>query len=168
MLFRYFFATLFILTIPCHAKIASHGKVNMQGSILESACSININSQYQDILLKTIPVGELLHNNNGPMTPLDIKLVNCSNLPGEYRFRVTFYGDNAGDGRFGFTGSAEGVSLRISTIQGEEAVPGIPMTESQLQGGTNVLRYQLRLTGNGQDLKAGTYQTLLRMNLEYY
>lgn len=90
MLFRYFFATLFILTIPCQAKIASHGKVNMQGSILESACSININSQYQDILLKTIPVGELLHNNNGPMTPLDIKLVNCSNLPGEYRFRVTF------------------------------------------------------------------------------
>lgn len=168
MLFRYFFATLIILAMPCQAKYAPHGKISMQGSILDSSCSISLNSQYQDILIKTVPVGELLHNGYGPVTPLNIKLDNCSNVPGEYRFRVTFDGDNAGDGRFGFTGSAEGISMRISTIQGEEAQPGIPMSEGQLSAGMNVLKYQLRLVGNDQDLKAGDYQTLLRMKLDYY
>lgn len=147
--------------------------VSLKGSIIETACAIDVGSRDQTIDMGSLPLTHIRRDGQGPTRPFVIRLVNCvlerqnPNKPNWQYFRVTF--DGAHDnGLFGVNGQAKGVGLQIARAQdGEIAVPGQGMSANPLTAGTRDLAYQLRLVANHHPLASGQYHSLLRFKLDY-
>lgn len=151
-----------------------HGVVNMAGSIIDTPCAIDVPSRDQTIDMATLPLGQIIRDGQGPTRPFSIQLVNCTltpllpNRPDWSHFQVTFDGPTAHDNLFSVSGRARGVGLQIADAAGVIAIPGKPMPAYGLQLGDMRLNYTLRLMGDHQTLRAGTYQTTLRFKLDYF
>jgi len=54
--------------LPVMAKAVGqvHGRVNMQGSIIDTPCAIDVNSQDQTIDMTSVPVGQIERDGYGP------------------------------------------------------------------------------------------------------
>ncbi|OKB66579.1 pilin [Serratia marcescens] len=156
------------------ARDQGHGRVNMEGSIIDTPCAIDVASRDQTIDMLTLPVGQIIRDGYGPTRPFSIRLVDCAltpmlpNRPDWSHFRVTFDGPTAHDDLFSVSGQARGVGLQIADIAGAIAVPGKPMPASALQVGSMRLDYTLRLVGDHQTLRAGAYRTTIRFKLDYF
>ncbi|NHB98160.1 fimbrial protein [Photorhabdus stackebrandtii] len=150
-----------------------HGRVSMQGAIIDSACAIDAGSRDQTIELATAPVSQMVHDGQGPMSPFSIHLINCvltSATLGKsdwHRFQMTFDGMPDGN-NFRLYGVARGVALQITDIYGNQAYPGTPLPVGDLQEGHMTLSYAMRLVGNHQLLQAGQYRTTVRFKLDYH
>lgn len=151
-----------------------HGSVNMEGSIIDTPCAIDVASRDQTIDMSTLPVGQIIRDGHGPTRPFSIRLVDCAltpmlpNRPDWSHFRVTFDGPTAHDALFSVSGQARGVGLQIADNAGSIAVPGKPMPANDLQVGSMKLDYTLRLVGDHQTLRAGAYRTTIRFKLDYF
>ncbi|HHT3528794.1 fimbrial protein [Enterobacter asburiae] len=167
---RHFFAVMLAISTLSQAAQGAElrGRVGMEGSILNSACSIETPQEDQLVIMKTVPVGQILRDGQGEATSLRILLIGCEALTEGNQFRVTFYGAQGSKNTFFLSGNSEGIGMRIVDALGNEVQPGVPM-KAALQGTrTNTLDYTLTLKGNGEILQPGIYQTTLRMKLEYY
>ncbi|MBD8216998.1 type 1 fimbrial protein, partial [Erwinia persicina] len=51
---------------------------------------------------------------------------------------------------------------------GNVAAPGMPMAKNEIQPGTMEFNYGLRLMGNNQVMKAGSYYSTVRFKMDYY
>ncbi|ANS41621.1 MULTISPECIES: fimbrial protein [Serratia] len=155
------------------ATPAGWGRVNMQGSIIETACAIDTQSRDQTIDMDTAPVSQIARDGQGVSRPFSIRLVNCvlgridPRLPDWQRFQITFDG-RADTGGFGVEGDAKGIALQISDTFGNIANPGKPLPSGEISPGDKILNYSIRLVGNDQQLKAGEYNSTLRFKMEYY
>ncbi|KFA84174.1 hypothetical protein N037_22155 [Enterobacter sp. EGD-HP1] len=151
-----------------------HGRVNMKGSILDSACAIDLGSQYQDIGMAPVPVGQILRDGRGTDVPFTIQLVNCTlqhwrpDKPDWSTLQVTFDGATAGNDAFRVKGSAGGVGLQIADIDGTTARPGVAMPARALEAGGMRLNYVLRLVADQAAPRAGDYHATLRFKLDYF
>lgn len=149
-----------------------HGRVDIHGSIIDTACAIMTEDREQSIEMDALTLGQIRHDRFGPDKKFSIRLVNCSltsaNLksPDWSHFRMTFDGPS-GDGLFTVTG-VSGVGLQIIDTAGNIAVPGQPMPGGILTPGTQQLVYILRLTSNKHRLIAGEYHTTLRFKVDYF
>ncbi|MGS0627041.1 MULTISPECIES: fimbrial protein [Photorhabdus] len=150
-----------------------HGRVSMQGAIIDTACAIDAGSRDQTIELATMPVSRVIRDGQGPKRPFSIRLINCvlasvtSGTPDWRHFQVTF--DGAPDGNnFRLYGVARGVALQITDTRGNQAYPGTPLPVGALQEGHMTLNYAMRLVGNHQLLQVGQYRTTVRFRLDYY
>ncbi|MBL5841188.1 type 1 fimbrial protein [Enterobacter asburiae] len=158
------------------AQGADHGRgrVSMKGSIIDTACAIDLGSQYQDIGMGPVPVGQIVRDGRGPDVPFSIYLVNCSlkrwgpDRPEWSTLQVTFDGTATGDGLFRVAGGAAGVGLQIADAGGVTAQPGVAMPARALQVGGMRLDYVLRLMRDRDALRQGEYHTTLRFKLEYF
>ncbi len=158
------------------ATTYDHGRVHMQGKIVDSACDVATESRDQTIDMLTHPISEILSEGTSLERPFSILLENCSldrattdpHAAGDWRyFQVTF--DGARDGKnFAVDGDAEGVALQLRDEEGRVAIPGQAMPAGNVQPGAIRLKYTLRLIGNGHDLQAGAYHTTIRYRLDYY
>ncbi|QGH61593.1 fimbrial protein [Serratia proteamaculans] len=159
---------------PVLAQGQGNGSVNMQGSIIDTPCAIDVPSRDQTIDMLSLPLGQIIRDGHGPTRPFSIHLVNCAltpmlpNRPDWSYFRVTFDGPTTHDDLFNLNGEARGVGLQIADSAGAIAIPGKQMPANDLQIGSMRLDYTLRLVGNHQTLRAGTYQTTLRFKLDYF
>lgn len=147
------------------------GRVSMKGSIIDTACAIDLDSQYQDIGMVPVPVGEIARDGRGPDVSFSIRLVNCSlKLWRSERptLQVTFDGAAAGDGLFRVAGGGTGIGLLIADAQGVTAQPGSMMPALVQQEGSMRLDYVLRLMSDRGALHPGDYHTTLRFKLEYF
>lgn len=151
-----------------------HGRVNMQGSIIDTPCVIDVESRDQSIVMATIPVGLIMRHGQGPTQPFSIRLENCTltpklpNKPDWSKFSITFDGP-VSDGRlFAVNGEGKGVGLQIADDAGNMVLPRQAQPSSFLQSGTMTLNYTLRLVANHQTLHAGPYRAAIRFKLDYY
>lgn len=148
-----------------------HGRVNMQGTIIDTACAIAVESREQVIDMAVIPFADVLRDGHGRSKPFSIHLVNCvlerPGKPDWRQFQVTFEGEPDGD-YFGVSGEAKGVALRITDEYGHHALPGKSLPLRDLMLGNKVLNYTLTLMPNQRALKAGAYFSTIRFKLDYF
>lgn len=148
-----------------------HGRVNMQGAIIDTACAIAVESREQVIDMEVIPFADVLRDGHGRSKPFSIHLVNCLlERPGKAdwrQFQVTFDGEHDGE-YFGVYGDAKGVALRITDEYGNHAQPGKSLPLRDLILGDHVLNYTLTLMPNQRALKAGAYFSSIRFKLDYF
>ncbi len=159
--------------IPVHAAggLAGWGRVNMQGSIIDTACAIAVDSREQSIDMGVIPLADIIRDGQGHSKPFSIDLVNCVlDRPGKAdwkHFQVTFDGDPEG-ALFGVRGGASGVGLQISDSLGNIASPGKVLPFVDIVPGSIQLNYSLKLVANNHALKSGDYFSSIRFKVDYF
>lgn len=149
------------------------GSVRMSGSIIETACAIDVGSRDQTINMGSLSISDIRRDGQGPLHPFVIKLVNCAlerqnrDKPNWQYFRVTFDGPHQ-LGLFSVNGQAKGVGLQIQrNDDGVIIVPGQPLSAQNLMAGSHDLAYELRLVANHAPLVSGQYYSQLRFKLDY-
>ncbi|MDT3254055.1 fimbrial protein [Serratia sp. root2] len=151
--------------------LAGWGRVNMQGSIIDTACAIAVDSREQSIDMGVIPVADIIRDGQGRSKSFSIDLVNCVlERPGKAdwkQFQVTFDGDTEGD-LFGVHGGVSGVGLQISDDVGNIASPGKALPFVDIIPGSMQLNYSLKLVANNHALKPGDYFSSIRFKLDYF
>lgn len=155
-----------------------HGNVNVGGSIVDTPCAIDTESQDQTVLMPTMTVGSILGQNKKNKKDFFIKLINCDTVSvskPEHQwgyYSITFYGDNTSQTYpsrlFDVKGEAKGVGLAIRTVAGEQATPGASFDYHMIAKGENILAYSMYLESNGQKIKRGTYSAVIRFAMNYY
>jgi len=159
--------------IPVHAAagLAGWGRVNMQGSIIDTACAIAVESREQSVDMGVIPMADIIRDGHGHSKPFSIDLINCVlDRPGKKdwkNFQVTFDGDPEGR-LFGVHGGASGVGLQISDSRGNIALPGRTMPSVDIVPGSMQLNYSLKLVANSHVLKSGDYYSSIRFKVDYF
>lgn len=149
------------------------GKVNMQGAIIDTSCTIAVRNQDQTIDMDVIAINDLLRDGQGNSKPFSIKLINCvleradNNSPGWKQFQVTFDGVAAGD-LFAVLGNASGIALQLTDKAGVIARPGIPLPPQDIIRGDLQLDYTARLVANTHMLKPGGYSAAVHFKLDYF
>lgn len=164
---------IFSLFFGIYANYTSaSATVKMRGSIIETACAIDVGSRDQTIDMGSLPLSTLHRDGQGPIRPFHIRLVNCvlarqdPAKPNWQYFRVTFDGSQS-RGLFKISGQASGIGLQIQREDGEIAVPGKGLPRQSLSIGERDLSYQLRLVANQDVLMSGQYSSQLRFKLDY-
>lgn len=149
-----------------------HGRVGMQGSIIETPCAIATADRDQTVNMGEETVGNMIHNGMGLEHKFSLNLVNCdlqsyaTSKQDWSWFRTTF--DGPVDGGIFSVNGASGIGLQITDAAGNIAIPGQPLPAASLVAGTQRLDYTLRLIGNHQQLKTGVYRTILRFKVDYF
>lgn len=150
-----------------------HGRIFMQGSIVDTACAIKAGGEDQAINIGTVPISQLLHDGQGAEIPFQVHLINCS-LNGDVRrhtrwkdVHIVFDGSNEGKNLFALHGSGQGEALIITDAGGSQAVPGEPMPDTPLTPGNMALTYHMRIVSDSQPLRPGTFHTTVRYFMEY-
>ncbi|QKN79770.1 fimbrial protein [Scandinavium goeteborgense] len=161
------------LSSLANAKDSGHGTVNMEGSIIDSACAVDTKSRYQVVDMHSQPLSEMISDGRAYDYPFSIHLINCSLVHAGHQteswqaFQVTFDGKVDGD-NFGLDGDAEGISLQIHDDGGNVSHPGIAMPARSLKPGDMTLNYTMSLISNDKGLKSGSFHTTVRYKLDYY
>lgn len=159
---------------PAQANDLGHGRARMTGEIIETACAIETGSQYQDILMDTVPVSQIVRDGMGAEKNFGIRLSNCTLTPQDtYRpawsvLEMTFDGATTDNNLFSVSGDAKGVGLQIKDSNGVIALPGHPLPTNEIHPGSLKLNYSLRLIGNRDALKPGSYHTIIRFKVDYF
>ncbi|HHR6038864.1 TPA: fimbrial protein [Providencia alcalifaciens] len=151
--------------------LAGWGRVSMQGSIIDTACAIAVESREQSIDMGVIPLADIIRDGQGHSKPFSINLVNCVlHHPGKEdwkHFQVTFDGDSEGN-LFGVRGSASGVGLQLSDSLGNIASPGKALPFIDISPSSMQLNYSLKLVANNHALKSGDYFSSIRFKVDYF
>nr|WP_261156494.1 fimbrial protein [Serratia fonticola] len=170
IVFSCLFSSVFIPTYAADG-LAGWGRVNMQGSIIDAACAIAVDSREQSIDMGVIPLADIIRDGQGHSKPFSIDLVNCVlDHPGKEdwkHFQVTFDGDPEGE-LFGVSGGASGVGLQISDSLGNIATPGKALAFVDIIPGSMQLNYSLKLVANNHALKSGDYFSSIRFKVNYF
>lgn len=160
-------------SLSARAENQGHGRVSMQGSIVDTACAIAAGGADQTIDIGTVPISQLLHDGQGAEVSFQVHLVNCS-LNGDARLHthwkdvhIVFDGGNEGGNLFALQGSGQGEALIISDASGVNAIPGEPMPDVPLTRGSTSLTYRMRIVPDSQPLRPGTLHTTVRYFMEY-
>lgn len=175
--------SLALTSLPATAgAVQGWGRVNMAGSIVDTACAIEAGSLDQTIDMGVTPISQLIQQNadgalhhHGPQRDFAIRLINCvltSNDPNTpsrpdwQHYSVTFDGPTDGDA-FGVDGDARGVALQIRDRWGNVARPGVALPRGGLLTGDQDLNFTLSLVGNRQGLRPGDFRSTLRFKMDY-
>lgn len=160
--------------LPLFAANLGEGAVLIQGAVLYTPCAIDLDSRDQTIDMGDTPVSEIATKGYGPTRAFTVRLINCLMLPtpgnskydSEY-YQITFE-PMIGTERFSVHGDAQGIELANRDIDGNIAAPGVAFPAREVTAGSMNLNYSLQLVSNGQPLKAGDYQSLIRFRMDYY
>ncbi|MFC0228827.1 fimbrial protein [Serratia aquatilis] len=140
------------------AKAAPGGEVKFEGSITDTPCSIDPDSEKQTVKLGAVSKPGLVKGINGPERKFSIKLLNCtldaSGVPN--KVSVTFTGPQGGmpgaglsDGLLGITGVAKGASIKLIDYSNAVVTLGQKTSLQTLTNGNgNVLEFTAYLTPN--------------------
>ncbi len=164
---------LVLLLVGAETFAQGTGRVDMRGSVIETACAIDTSSRDQTIEMATMPVSQIIRDGHGVDQPFAVRLVNCvlprlgSGLTAWRQFQATFDG-RADRGFFSVDGNARGVALMIADSRGNIAAPGTPLPLAELVSGDKVLNYSMRLVGNNRALRSGDYYSTIRFKIDYY
>lgn len=168
------YLALFGMSFATFGADHGHGRVQMQGKIIDTACAISTGDAVQGVDLHNFTIDELVTKGRGPEVILTIHLVNCAlNGHDEQKanrwkdVRITFDGDATGSSLFALKGEARGEALVIEDEQGYRARPGEPMPPVSVAPGSMTLRYRLWLMRDQQAIRPGPFYTTVRFFMEY-
>lgn len=165
---------LAVLNVEGNAAEQGRGRVNLQGSIIEAACTIVMADRFQTIDISYLPIAELIQQSPKAGSTFSINLEGCSlqseGLPPKQwsHFQITFDGHSDDGSLFNLTGNAQGVGLEISDKHGNIAIPGEPLPADELIPGPMELKFLLNLKGNGLEIKPGEYHSVIRFKVDYF
>jgi type 1 fimbria pilin len=136
------------MTSFAHAADQGSGTVKFTGSIIDAPCSIDPNSNGQEVNLGQ--VSSVALQNSGKSTPknFEIHLQDCS-LSTEKTVTTTFTGPAGANGLLGITGSAKGASIALLDSSNNPVELGKPTTAQAIQDGENTLLFAAYLQGDG-------------------
>lgn len=149
------------------------GRVNLQGFVMDSSCTINMQDKYQRIEIPLVTATELYQRGYSSAFAFAIRLENCllsdektenGNISS---LNMTFDGQVDNNGLFAVTGEAEGVGIQLSYADGTVITPGKPIAVNSPQVKDITLNYRLRLIADRTSLKTGAYRTTVHFNLDY-
>lgn len=151
---------------------ALSGRVNMNGSIIFSACDIDTGDGYQEINMPGETLGHIKRAGMGEPHNFHIQLTNCtldsSDESGIWQYlNIVFDGDED-EGFFRVSGNAGGVALQLQDRNGEVIHPGKPVQVQQASDVENRLDYQFRIRNMMRDLTVGDYNAIIRYRIEYF
>lgn len=161
------------LVVPVNAADALKGRVQLGGSIVDSACTIRVGSDRQTIAFKPMALNGLLNGDTSSQQSLTLYISNCIASQKPYdtdasqRFNLTFEGPSHGK-YFAIEGAAKGIALQIKDRQGKLVSPGMLLEHSTLSTDSLMLDYTLTLVGIGHALVAGDYHATLKLNIQHF
>lgn len=146
------------------------GRVKMAGSIIDTACAIDINSIDQTLDMGVAPIGRIIRDGYSIKKSITINLIKCildrDSTQWKY-FSITFDGMND-EGLFTVEGDAKGIALRIIDSDGNVAKPGIPLPSEKLESGEMSLNYSIQIVSDHKALHAGEYNSIIKYKMDYY
>lgn len=147
--------------------------INMEGSIIDAACTIAVESRDQTVNMGVVPLNDIIRDGHGQGQSFTVKLLDCElERPGlsflnKKSFRITFDGDAEGD-LFSVQGMASGIALRIHDALGNIVKPGQPLLLLHDFSQSMNLNYTSTLVANNQIFKTGEYFSAVRFTLDYF
>ncbi|MEZ2896478.1 fimbrial protein [Providencia rettgeri] len=146
-------------------------RVTMLGSIVDTACAIDVGSYEQSIDMGILPLSSLKNQGYGKDKSFNINLIGCRVLSHDGKpweaFEISFEGA-AQNNWFMVFGSAEGVAISLLDSDGLLIYPGKKLINQNFLSGNQSLHYKLRLVSDGKPLRAGTYQSSIKFKINYY
>lgn len=176
------FFSFFLLVISCifisaffdvQAAIFNEfsGRVNMQGTISDTACTIAVDSREQIIDMGVVSVADIVRDGQGRSKKFSIRLAGCVlGIQGKderKQFNISFDGDSKGD-FFTVHGDATGVALQLIDQVGNAVLPGNVLPFVNIPSDDMHLYYTLKLVANDHMLNAGSYFSSIRFRLDYF
>lgn len=119
----------FFLLLPFFKNASANNSMDliMQGSIMDTACSIDTGSYEQSIDMGILPLSLIQQKGQGQAHDFFITLIGCklTSYTGEpwKTFEVSFDGPVNGD-FFSVSGSAQGIALLLTDSKGVHIYPG--------------------------------------------
>lgn len=158
------------------AGLRLHGQATLYGEVLASACSIALNDRYQSVAMGELPLRDLQSGRGSVTRDMVIHLDNCQtsgrgsiNPATDPAIRVRFDGLRGSQpGLFRTLGEAKGVALQLSDEHREIVYPGeyLPAVYQKAYN-QQVLKYQIALVPDGEQLTGGNYSAALRFSINY-
>jgi type 1 fimbria pilin len=152
---------------------ALKGRVQLLGSIVDSACSIRVGNANQAIDFKPTALSGLVRGATSNQQTLNIYISDCiasnSSADGDpsQRFRLTFESEREGK-YFSVQGAARGIALQIKDQQGTLISPGMLLEHNTASADTLMLNYSLTLVGSGHALEAGDYHATIKLSIQHF
>lgn len=151
-------------------EVQGHGKVDLSGEIVESACTIDTDSLDQTIDMGIIPISIMMKFGESESRDFSINLVDCrwgEDTKNNYQgFDITFSG-HTNDRYFLVSGEAEGVELRLNDYSGKQILPGQKVLFEGETSESIVNKYSFKLVANGENLKSGLFSSLINYSISY-
>jgi type 1 fimbria pilin len=169
--YKYLLFSLFCFSSSIFADdVFGHGQVDLSGEILESACTIDMNSFDQTIDFGITPISTILKFGESDIREFSINLVDCrwgemtqNNYKG---FDIVFSG-YSNDQYFLVSGEAKGIELRLNDYLGKQILPGQKVLFKGETSETIVNKYSFKLITNGEVLKPGLFSSLIHYSISY-
>ncbi|MNJ17155.1 fimbrial protein [Pseudomonas sp. JV241A] len=166
------------LSVPfCFAEpvvtTALKGRVQMTGSIVDSACTIRVGNDSQTIAFKPTALNGLVNGDTSSKQPLNIYINDCieyrtnDDTEPSQRFKLTFEGASEGK-YFSIQGAAQGIALQIKDSQGQLISPGMLLQLNSASADMLTLNYSLSLVGSGHALEAGDYHATIKLSIQHF
>lgn len=155
------------------SDINGAGDVHIVGSIVDTACAIDIDSIDQTIDMGVVPLNRIIKDGQSVKKTFFVKLVRCllnkneKGLAKWQYFTVTFDGMND-DGLFTVEGDAKGIAIRIIDSLGNIVKPGESLPPEKIEPGDMTLNYSIQLVSNHEMLRAGEYNSIIKYKMDYY
>lgn len=154
-----------------HAQVDfQKGRVNMNGEILESACTIDLDSLNQTIDITDLPISSIRNHSENISKEFVIRLIDCrwgsetqNNLK---NISISFTGQSEGE-YFKVDGDARGVFLALESSLGTRIIPNETVNFYNSFSRENVEKYRFKLLADGMPLKTGFFKTIIHFNIRY-
>lgn len=161
-----------LLAVCLTASAAEHeqqiGRVWLQGFVLDSSCTINMQDKYQRIDIPQVAVTGLYQRGYSSAFAFAVRLENCLLSADGKSLKITFTGPADSNGLFAISGEAEGVGIQLSQGDGSVIMPGKAVALPDIPQTKNItLNYRLRLIADRKSLKTGAYRSTVNFNLDY-
>lgn len=171
---KIFFSSLIITSSIfnlAHAQFNYHqGQLNMYGEILESACTIDINSLDQTIDMGSITLDSIKNINEESSKEFEIKLISCrwgneteSNLTS---IDISFTGLYENDS-FLIEGDAKGIRLGLESSSGKKIHPNQVIVFEHEFSKEVLSKYHFKLLPDGGPLIPGSFNSIVYFNISY-
>lgn len=149
------------------------GRVQLAGSIVDSACSIRVGNDSQAISFNPVALKGLISGDSSSQQVLKIYISDCItpdariNTDLSQRFKLTFEGEREGK-HFGVQGGARGIALQIKDEKGKLISPSMSLEHNRLTTDNLMLNYSLTLVGSGHALEAGDYHATIKLYIQHF
>jgi len=164
---------LCMLGVPICAADVFKGRVQLTGSIVDSACTIRMGNDSQSIAFNPLALNSLVSGNTAAQQSLNIHISDCltsttpQDIAPSQRFRLSF--DGQPDGKnFAIQGAAKGIALRIEDEHGKLISPGVSIEHHTGTADSLLLNYSLTLVGSGQALETGDYHATIKLSIQHF
>lgn len=148
------------------------GHVNMNGTILSSACDIDTGDGYQAIEMPAETRTHIKRTGEGEPQDFSIQLTNCAldslSEPVAWQYINIIFDGEEDEGLFRVNGNAGGVALELRDQSGTLIHPGVVMPWQQTSVTDNRLDYQIKLKNTMRNLVVGDYSAIIRYRVEYF